>query len=227
MAITVINPTSANAWTSGTTITVTVPAPTDGNTLVVQFGATVTTSPTVSSITQTGATWSRASGATNTLRNTETWIAPNVSGAGTTVTINLSANPGAAGVQAAKYFEVTGLGAQTAVQMIDATADNSTSSTSTLTTASITPTAGREAVIFAHVRSGGNYSSGPTGGFTGVTAPDVRTFCGYIIVASTSGSYSTSWTQSGTGNSESTILTLLAPAAGGGGVLFRPYFMGS
>ena len=63
--------------------------PINGNTLVAVISTRNNASGTVSSISQTGATWTRATQATNTNGTTsEIWYAPNVSSAGTTITIN-------------------------------------------------------------------------------------------------------------------------------------------
>ena len=63
--------------------------PINGNTLVAIIATRNTASGTVSSISQSGATWTRATQATNTNgTTTEIWYAPNVSSVGTTITIN-------------------------------------------------------------------------------------------------------------------------------------------
>src|SRR5439155_25362197 len=74
---------------------VTVSAPTDGNTLVAVISTRSTNVDAVSSISQSGATWSKVASTTGTAGvTTEIWYAPNVSGAGTTVTINVSGGSG-------------------------------------------------------------------------------------------------------------------------------------
>ena len=88
---------------SGTSIAMTAlsPAPANGNTLVAVISTRGTAQNQVTSITQTGATWSRVtqSGAgASTGSTTEIWYAPNVSGAGTAITINLGATLRAAAV---------------------------------------------------------------------------------------------------------------------------------
>ncbi|MCW5554740.1 MAG: DUF4082 domain-containing protein [Verrucomicrobiae bacterium] len=78
---------------------VTVPAAANGNTLIAVIATRGTSANRVSSITQTGATWTRASQTNNTSGSTtEIWYAPNVSSAGTTVTINLATSLRAAAV---------------------------------------------------------------------------------------------------------------------------------
>jgi autotransporter-associated beta strand protein len=91
-----VNTTTGNGGSGAvTTYTVTVPAPANGNTLVAVIGhRTSLTGPIVSSITQSGATWSRAAvagpGSGGSGITTEIWYAPNVSSAGTTVTLNFA-----------------------------------------------------------------------------------------------------------------------------------------
>jgi hypothetical protein len=84
---------------AASSFTVTVTAPTSGNTLVAVISTRSTSVNAVSSISQNGATWSRVASTTGTAgTTTEIWYAPNVSGAGTTVTINLNASLFAAAV---------------------------------------------------------------------------------------------------------------------------------
>jgi hypothetical protein len=76
-----------------TTITMTAlsTAPVNGNTLIAIISTRGTSANRVSSILQTGVTWSFVTQAANTSgTTTEIWYAPNVSGAGTAITINLA-----------------------------------------------------------------------------------------------------------------------------------------
>ena len=81
---------------SGTGITTTCVAtlgssPTNGNFLVAVIGTSKTSTSPVTSITQTGATWVQAVSTDNANGvSMDIWYAENVSGAGTTVTANLS-----------------------------------------------------------------------------------------------------------------------------------------
>ena len=78
--------------TASTSFTATLTAaPMNGNTLIAVIATRSTSQSRITAITQTGATWSRAtqSGAgASTASTTEIWYAPNVSGAGTQVTIS-------------------------------------------------------------------------------------------------------------------------------------------
>ena len=89
-----VNTTTGNGGSVAvTTYNVTVPAPANGNTLVAVIGhRTSISGGIVSSITQSGATWTRAAvagpGSGGSGITTEIWYAPNVASAGTTVTLN-------------------------------------------------------------------------------------------------------------------------------------------
>ncbi|MBJ7285617.1 MAG: S8 family serine peptidase, partial [Akkermansiaceae bacterium] len=82
--------TGTTGVTTSTAINLTLAAtPVTGNTLIAVISTRGTTANRVSSITQTGAAWSRATQSTNTNgTTTEIWYAPNVSGAATAITIN-------------------------------------------------------------------------------------------------------------------------------------------
>ena len=82
--------TGATATASATSFRVTMPAaPANGNTLVAVIATRGTSANRVTSISQAGATWSRATQAANgSGSTTEIWYAPNVSGAAAALTIN-------------------------------------------------------------------------------------------------------------------------------------------
>jgi hypothetical protein len=97
-----------NATGAGNAVSfnVTVTAPANGNSLVAVISTRRTSGNVVSGITQTGATWSKAAATTGTAGSTtDIWYAPNVTNAGTTVTITLIASARAA-VVVAEYSGV-------------------------------------------------------------------------------------------------------------------------
>ncbi|MCX6915828.1 MAG: YDG domain-containing protein, partial [Verrucomicrobia bacterium] len=96
-------------------------APTNGNTLVAVISTRGTSAGRVTSISQTGATWSRATQAANANGSTtEIWYAPNVSGAAATLTINQ------AGLRsAAVVMEYSGLAAANLDQVSSGATGNS------------------------------------------------------------------------------------------------------
>jgi hypothetical protein len=209
------------AYVSGTTITITFPsAPTNGNTVIIVYehsnfsGTSITaTCSAIGGVTPT----KRISNVTN--RTVELLDAINVSGAGTSATLTLSGTPNVATAAGAMVFEFSGIASYDTAQPNSATA-------LTQTTASLTPTASRSAVIVAGLRSGGPIASGPTNSFTaGPVAGDTRGVSAYQIIASTSGSYLTTW-DSGGSNAYATIIGSYLEAVAAG-VKLRPYMMGA
>jgi len=116
--------TGAVGGSAATSFTVTVTAPTSGNTLIAVISTRSTSANAVSSISQTGATWSRVASTTGTAgTTTEIWYAPNVSSAGTTVTVNLGASLFAAAVVA----EYSGVLSASPVDVTNTSTGNSAS----------------------------------------------------------------------------------------------------
>jgi hypothetical protein len=211
MAITLVNSTASGNFStvSAGSMTVTIPAPTAGNTLALLFNGGAS-GLSIASIVQTGVTW--VSGVTSgTLRRAEIWTAINIgSGAGTSVTINFSVSLSQA--VSAEILEFAGVGAGA----VTGTPGGNSGTSVTPATVTTTPTAGRNGVILASARIGGAYSSGPTSGFTGFAVDGgSRGYAAYLIESSTTGAYSTTWT-AGSGNWETAILAITAPAGGGG-----------
>jgi len=85
---------TASATSRATSLSVPLPTtPVSGNTLVAVISTHGTTANTVSGITQTGASWSRAAQAANSSNTTiEIWYAPNVAGAAKAITISLASS---------------------------------------------------------------------------------------------------------------------------------------
>ena len=139
-AVTPVRVSSAASGSSGavTSLGVTVAAPADGNTLVAVITTSGTTTGQVSSITQTGATWTRAAQAANAAGVTASiWYATNLSGAGTAITINLASSLRAAAV-VAEYSGVL------AASPVDQTANSTNNSASPVTGTTATTTQGSE-----------------------------------------------------------------------------------
>jgi hypothetical protein len=130
--------TGSTAGSAASSFGVTVSAPANGNTLVAVISTRGISSNRVSSISQTGATWTKASEAVNASgETTEIWYAPNISGAGTTVTINLAASLFASAVVA----EYTGI---LSASPVDKTATDTGTSTTPDTGTTATTTQGAE-----------------------------------------------------------------------------------
>ncbi|MDB4940465.1 MAG: hypothetical protein JWO40_890 [Candidatus Doudnabacteria bacterium] len=192
--------------TNSTAITLTS-TPINGNTLI--FGrADANTAQTVSSIVETGVTWAKAvSSATN--QEAEIWYGTVGSGASTAITVNYGSTEST--VSTMSVTEWSGIKLSSPV---DAAAGNNGNST-TLTTATITPTASRNMLLIAAGRRGGAFSSGPTSGFTFIAVNQYA----YLVVGSTTGSYSTSWTYTTSNLWEVEIAAFTAASTGAASTL--------
>ena len=167
--ITRVQGNARGTYSTGSSISVTMTsAPASGNVEV----ATISTcnsgsARTVSSISQTGVTWSKqvsSSGSDGSgYDDSEIWLGIVGSGASTSVTVNLSGSPSYGG--AADICEYSGVATSGSLDLTS-TASGSSTSTSTGTTA--TTTAPNELWIGSIVASGntGRTQSSPTNSFT-------------------------------------------------------------
>jgi hypothetical protein len=149
--------TCSNA--GATTVSCTVTTPTNGNALIAVVG--VRDSATVSSISQTGATWVLARRSTNTTTSVEIWYALNVSGAGTGVTVNLSASAKASAV-IGEYADVELTGA------FDVSAINSGTGTTVTSGTTATTAIANQVWIGGFVNINTSTYASPTNSFTQV-----------------------------------------------------------
>ncbi|REG91197.1 YDG domain-containing protein [Flavobacterium aquicola] len=154
-----------NSGTGATSFNVTVTAPVNGNTLVAVISTRGTTAGRVTSITQTGAIWTRATQAANAGgTTTEIWYAPNVSGAETLVTINQVASLRSAAV----VMEYSGI---LMVSPLDAIGNSSNATNNIAASTGTTPTTtqANEVLIggIGLVSSGYTFGT-PTNSFTAV-----------------------------------------------------------
>jgi hypothetical protein len=190
----------------GLTRNITIPAPADGNTLVCVFSH-ITAANGITSITQTGATWDPADDHT-TGRNVSIWVAKNVYGASTSVTLNF--NTSLVGAIGFSILEFSGIHPSAIIEAVASTNGSST----TIDAGTSTPTAGREALLVEVMRSAGTPSAGPTNGFTGgqsdATGGGNAAWYAYRVAAPTSGGYSTSWTQT-SGTWAASIVSITNP----------------
>jgi hypothetical protein len=140
---------------------------------------------TISSVSSTGATWSKL-GSSTTNRDAEIWCATLSGTPGTAVSINLTS------YTSSSYGVVAELAGVTCSQIGSAQTTTS-SSNATITTGSITTTGA--ALILAVDFNGDNptLSSGPTNSFTAFSKAAAQTNAAYLVV-STAGTYSTGWT---------------------------------
>jgi hypothetical protein len=207
---------ASDAWTSGTSFTISgITQPTAGNTMILYYNS-LTAGQAVTSLVQTNATWVLAD-AQATGRQVEIWYTTALTGTpGTTITVNLSGTPSTAGQQSACVSEWSASG-----QLTLDTANSQTATSTTPAIPTLTPTAGRSAVVIGAIRAGGAVSGGPTGG-TALLSSDagVRGYGAYNIVDPTTGTYDMTWT---TGSSQwgSVGAVFLEPAAS---VPYRAYY---
>jgi hypothetical protein len=167
--------------------------PTAGDLLILSYVNSAQT-PTVNSISGAG-TWFKAIGANgNALADDETWYDPNNTAGTTTITITLSGTSGA--TARANVSEWAGM-QLTSSTLLDVAASSTSGSAGTVTTGLLSPTTGLNELIIASYK-GGNQATGPTNGFTAMNTSSAAAQEAYLIIPTTSGNVSTSWTQSAT-----------------------------
>lgn len=192
MAIAFVRQSTAQTGSNGGALTIT--AATNGNCLVFFIGLS-TNSQSVSSLSLTGATFSKAASG-NTQRDCEIWYAPAVSGSGTSVTVNLSGS--------ATWYAVCAefSGVATSSVQDGSGVDNAPSSGSTVATGNLTTTNANDVLVACYVGSTSHtVTTGPTGWSrlneqNGLGPPTFSFGAAYDIVAAT-GTYSASWTLNG------------------------------
>lgn len=204
-------------WSSGTTIPITIAAPTNGNTLLLMFASP--SALTVSSIAGGGGTWSRIATFAGQIGPMEVWAAPNVASGGTTVTITLTGTP--AGSFAAPFAKVVEFDNMPATITADGTGAGAGSASSTAITTGTLVTVNGDVLLAMGVQgnSTSTTSAGPTNSFTAltdVTSTIAKLHTAYLVAASP-GSYITDWTISAATSVEGLLVAavfLLIPAGG-------------
>ncbi len=167
----VVTPVRVGSYASGSTgansatsFSVTIPAPTSGNTLVAIISTRSASASAVTGIVQSGAAlWTRAAQSTGTAgTTTEIWHAPNIQAAGTTVTIQLAA-PLMASAVVAEYSGVLVAGS------LDQTANSSGSGIAAVTGSSATTTQANELWLGGIGLDNSTLTLGtPVGGFVSI-----------------------------------------------------------
>jgi hypothetical protein len=187
---------ASGSATSGSSVPITISAPTAGNNLYVMIEIRPFTT-TVSSISGGGVTWTKAgSVASSGFPDAEIWQGPNSSGSGTSITINTSGTITAAYAVCAEWNGLDSGGA------LDSAASNPASNFNSSSTPSATPgiTTANAAdlilIVYGCVTAR-TVSSGPTASFTGFTSPAATLMnCAYRVVSAT-GTYNPQWNLSG------------------------------
>ena len=156
---------NARGTSTSTSISVTMAStPTSGNVLIATIGTKSSSVITVSSVTQTGVTWSYVTSKTYSLYtlDSEIWFGVVGSGASTSITVTLSGTAGNGAV--ADVCEYSGLATS---DYLDKTASASGSSTSTSTGTTATTTQANELWLGAITVGGlSDPQSSPTNGFS-------------------------------------------------------------
>lgn len=194
---------ATGSWSSGSSYTISLgSAPASGDVLVLgSAGAGTTVS--ISSLSQTGVTWSKAT-STTTNKDVEIWYGVAGASAGTTLTVTLSRTATAA--IDGNLSEWSGIA--TSSELLSGGYSSTSGTSATPTTSLVSPTSGKSALIYGVALQGGTFSSGPTGGFTALSTPNSSWQFGYVLVPSTTGSYSTGWVYSSSAAWASSIATL-------------------
>lgn len=187
--------------------------PTAGNVLVLQR-AVVSGTATISTVTQTNVTWTRAK--RNTVnQDCDIWIGVVGASPGTVITVDLSAASATQGrYNVSEWSGMSTDGGLVAAQCLTANATGTTVSTPTQTFPSAS-----NFVLIACIRASAGYSSGPTNGWSKFENPGTSNgqFIYKIVNAATSGGTETSDVvfASSVANGVAVIMMLASiPAAG-------------
>lgn len=178
---------------SGTSVSVTITAPTAGDMLILTLRSNPLNS-TVSAVSGGGCTWSSViAGATN--RVAAIWKCPNSSGSGTTITITLA---NATTNSIANVSEWSGMDSSGTT---DGTSTTSGANATPASTAISTTNANDlvVAVMGWGATSGAVFNTGPNNSFTALTTTSNVAFDAAYQIESSTGSYSTGYGVGGTG----------------------------
>lgn len=193
MAITQVQSTTATT-TAGTTIAVTYgSSPTNGNFLVCVIATKRTSSP-VSSISQTGATWVQAVGVIGTTlganNTTDIWYAENISGASTSVTVNLGGSTNASCV----FAEYSGIATSSSLDKTASDLDDYSVRSTAVTGTTATTSQAVELWIGGVADNTGSAFTTTGGGFTKVAEALGTNVCNTFdeLIVSSTGTASTS-----------------------------------
>ncbi len=174
------------ATTGATTCALTISAISAGNTFFVEYFAPAG-EQTVSSITGTNCTFTRQQQSAATNHIIDLWMGVVAGGStGTSITLNFSG--ALSGTINAHGSEWTGS------YTLDAHNNVAVTTSTNPSTGTITPTSGQNQLLIGAARRGGTFSSGPTNSFTAFTTGNAQRVAAYLVVASTTGTYSTDWT---------------------------------
>jgi hypothetical protein len=167
-------------------------------------------------VTGGGVTWTQLATVQNSDGTDVVYLfgGDNSSGSGTTISVTIG---NAYHVMEVNISEWSGLDT---TPVTDPAPSTNTGTSATITTATVTPTAGKNVLLLAVGGTGsGTTTDSPSGGFTALTRSGTATSCAfaYQVIASASGSYSTTWPHGVSYHKWATIIAGWDAAAGGGG----------
>ena len=214
-SITLVQQQTLNVATSGANVAsvpLTLPSSiTSGDALVLSIADQSSNGAVVSSVTETGATWTKATSTGSTGNgDAEIWYALNVpSNASTTITANLSASTN---VQIANVSEWSGVATSGALDKTN----NANTTTASISAGSVTPTVSGELIVSdAYLLHGNTTQPTPTNGFAPLSqssgaSGNYRGYAAYLVDGATS-SISTTWTEPGGAGSWSAAIATFEP----------------
>ena len=182
-----------------------------GDALVLIVADQSQNSSVVNTVTETGATWTKATSTGSTSNgDAEIWYALNVpSSASTTINVNLT---GTTNVQIADVSEYSGVATSGA---LDKTA-NANNTSASVSAGSVTPSQSGELVVSdAYVLNGNSTQPAPTNSFTSLLqspglSGNYRGYGAYLVDGSSSG-ISTTWTEPGGAGSWAAAIASFEP----------------
>lgn len=204
------------------TKTISISTPASGGHLVLLINRPHTIS--ISGVTGGGVTWASGGSVSETSSQQayEIWYGSGSSGSGSTISVTIS---NTYAVIEYNFSEWSGVDT---TPVLDPSVSSNTGTSSTITSSSVTPTAGKEVLLLSigGLNGGGAATDSPTGSFTALTRSGTFTYGAYAyrVVASASGSYQTTWAASVGYRPWATLIVGFDAAAGGGGGVFNPYF---
>lgn len=168
---------------------ITIAAPAAGNAL--RLLATSANVASISSVTGGGVTWALEAEYHDVPNSIHAYIyrGENSSGSGTSVGVTIP------NTYATFEYNVSEWSGLDVTPVPDPAGATNNAASSTATTPTMSPTAGKEVLLMGVAFSNGTVTNSPSGGWTALNRSGSATSVGfgYLVVASASGSYSTTW----------------------------------
>ncbi len=188
-----------------------ITTPSAGDALIFAWSNGAAGINTIQSITGGGVTWQRVTDS-GSRRSSEVWCGLNSSGAATPITVTIFDGSGGVGINLFNISEFSGT-AKTGGCAEQYARIGYVAGATILTTATSTILNSGD-LLYAMVRSAGNFSAGPSNSFTALTTPPGQTSTMFTYrLPGTLGSYATAWAYS-SGQADTLIVVIppLPPA---------------